>query len=94
MELTTKLSSKGQIVLPKAVRDANGWTTGTELEVIDRGNEVVLRPKSGRDDRFPPISMEEFFARIPKYHGPPITDDLIEQAILKEATRRWHAKGD
>ncbi len=93
MELTAKLSSKGQIVLPKAVRDANGWTAGTELEVINRGSEVVLRPKSRRDERFPPISLEEFFARIPKYEGPPITDEIIEQTILAEAKRRWHAKG-
>lgn len=93
MELTTKLSSKGQVVLPKAVRDANGWTAGTELEVINRGGEVVLRPKSRRSRHFPVISLQEFLARIPTREGPQISDEQIEQVVLEEARRRWHAKG-
>jgi AbrB family looped-hinge helix DNA binding protein len=90
---TTKVSSKGQVVLPKAVREAHGWPAGTELQVIDREHEVALRPKSRRDERFPPISVEEFLARVPRYDGPPITDEMIREAVLEEAKRRWHAKG-
>ncbi len=37
------LSSKGQFVLPKAIRDKHNWQTGTRLVVIDRGDEVVIR---------------------------------------------------
>ena len=90
---TTKVSSKGQVVLPKSVREAHGWPAGTELEVIDRPNEVALRPRSRRDERFPPITTEEFLARVPRYDGPPITDEMIREAVLEEAKRRWHAKG-
>ena len=37
------LSSKGQFVLPKAIRDRHHWQTGTRLVVIDRGDEVVIK---------------------------------------------------
>jgi AbrB family looped-hinge helix DNA binding protein len=87
----TRMSSKGQIVLPKAVRDAHGFGEGTEFEVIDGGKEIVLKPvekaAAGRK-----LTVEEFLAMRPVYHGPPITDEMIEQAILDEAARRWNEK--
>jgi AbrB family looped-hinge helix DNA binding protein len=51
----TRLSSKGQVIIPKAVRDRHGWATGLELEVEDRGDAVVLRPAKP----FPPTTFEE-----------------------------------
>ena len=41
---TTRLSSKGQIILPKAVRDAHHWAPGTDFSVEDTGDGVLLRP--------------------------------------------------
>lgn len=41
---TTRLSSKGQIILPKAVRDAHDWESGTEFSVEDTDDGVLLRP--------------------------------------------------
>jgi len=41
---TVALSSKGQFVLPKSIRDLHHWDTGTRFVVIDRGSEVVLKP--------------------------------------------------
>ena len=41
---TTRLSSKGQLVLPKAIRDADDWAEGTEF-IVERVPEgVLLRP--------------------------------------------------
>ena len=37
------LSSKGQFVLPKAIRTRHHWQAGTRLVVIDRGDEVVIK---------------------------------------------------
>jgi len=39
---TTKLSSKGQITIPKWLRDAYRWETGLEFVVIDTGDGVLL----------------------------------------------------
>jgi AbrB family looped-hinge helix DNA binding protein len=41
---TTRLSSKGQVVLPKTVRDVYHWAPGTEFSVEDTGDGVLLRP--------------------------------------------------
>jgi AbrB family looped-hinge helix DNA binding protein len=39
----TKLSSKGRVVLPKAVRDAHRWPVGTQFVVEDTADGVLLR---------------------------------------------------
>ena len=41
---TTRLSSKGQLVLPKAIRDADQWSEGTEFLVERVAEGVLLRP--------------------------------------------------
>lgn len=38
----TKLSSRGQIVIPKEIRDKLGLSPGQKLEVYDEGNKIVL----------------------------------------------------
>ena len=44
MNDVTRLSAKGQIVIPKDVRDRLGWAQGRDLEVIPMGDGVMLRP--------------------------------------------------
>ncbi len=41
---TTKLSSKGQIVLPKAIRQSRRWPPGTEFLVENTPRGILLRP--------------------------------------------------
>ena len=41
---TTRLSSKGQVVLPSSVRSARRWKAGLELAVENRPEGVLLRP--------------------------------------------------
>ena len=43
---TTTLTSKGQMTLPKAVRDRLGLKTGDRLEVIVEDERIVLVPKT------------------------------------------------
>src|SRR5437868_6568921 len=40
----TRVSTKGQIVLPKALRTAKRWLPGTELEIEERPEGVLLKP--------------------------------------------------
>jgi len=40
----TKLSHKGQIVIPKQVRATHGWEPGLEFVVEDTGDGIKLRP--------------------------------------------------
>lgn len=46
MEIT-RLSSKGQVIIPKALRAARNWVAGQELIAIDIGDGILLRPKRG-----------------------------------------------
>jgi bifunctional DNA-binding transcriptional regulator/antitoxin component of YhaV-PrlF toxin-antitoxin module len=41
---TTKLSSKGQIILPVSIRLANQWQAGVEFSVENTAEGVLLRP--------------------------------------------------
>jgi AbrB family looped-hinge helix DNA binding protein len=39
----TKLSTKGQVVIPQEVRERHGWRAGAELWIEDRDDHLVLR---------------------------------------------------
>ena len=41
---TTRLSTKGQIVLPKTIRTSRAWGPGTEFIVEEAGDGILLRP--------------------------------------------------
>jgi AbrB family looped-hinge helix DNA binding protein len=46
------LSSKFQISIPKAVREAQGWKAGQEFVFIPKGSGVLLVPVPTRDEMF------------------------------------------
>lgn len=78
MNVMTKLSAKGQVVIPKDVRDALGWQAGQSLSVTKSGDRVVLQ--LARPAR-PRINYEEFRRRIPKHEGPPVSLEDMDAAI-------------
>jgi AbrB family looped-hinge helix DNA binding protein len=41
---TTRLSTKGQIVLPKNIRASRAWGVGTEFTVEETSDGILLRP--------------------------------------------------
>ena len=42
---TTKLSSKGQVIIPKHIREAHHWEAGLELDVIEHNDGILLKPR-------------------------------------------------
>ena len=82
MTYTTRLSSKGQVVLPKSVRAAHGWKPGTELVVRDREDGVLLEPK-----RIKRGSWDRLYGFLP-YSGKPKTLREMDAAVLAEARKR------
>lgn len=42
--LSTRLSSKGQLVIPQEVRDALGLEVGTLFQVVVQEDKVILEP--------------------------------------------------
>ena len=43
-EVLTRMSSKGQVVIPQAIRSVRGWAPGLEFEVQDTPRGLLLRP--------------------------------------------------
>ncbi len=85
---TTRLSSKGQIIIPKAVRDAHGWKEGTEFTVEASRQAIVLRPKR----LFPRTTVDQVFGSA-KYDGPPKTIEEMNAGIDEALRERWERKG-
>jgi len=44
-KLTTTVSTKGQVIWPKVIRDQRHWAAGTELVVEDTPDGVLLKAK-------------------------------------------------
>ncbi len=79
----TRLSSRGRLTIPKAVRDRHGWSPGTEIEIEDRADAVTLR----RASPFPPTTIDAVSGCL-KYRGRPLTIDEMDAAVAREARRR------
>ena len=85
--LTTTVSTKGQVILPKAIRRALRWEAGTRLVVESTGEGVVLRPARVFAETRP----QDVFGSV-AWEGPPRSLADMEAGILAEARRR-HDEG-
>jgi AbrB family looped-hinge helix DNA binding protein len=85
--LTTTVSTKGQVILPKQIREHRKWDAGTELVVEETADGVLLKPASV----FPPTRSEDVYGSL-KYHGKPKTIEEMNAGIVAEVKRR-HARG-
>lgn len=91
MTAQTRLSAKGQVVIPKDVRDRLGLVAGTVFEVIERGGEVVLKlPPQTKQ-----MTVAEAQRRIREifvYEGPPVSDEMVERAILESVAKKFRPR--
>jgi AbrB family looped-hinge helix DNA binding protein len=85
---TTKLSSKGQIIIPKWLRDAYRWETGLEFVVIDTGEGILLKPSRP----FEPTSIEEVAGSLP-YAGKSRTIEEMEGDLRRGIREAWDDRG-
>ena len=79
---TVRLSSKGQFILPKSIRDRHHWKAGTKFVIIDRGGELVIRPAKF----FPPTELEPIDT-TPVYRGRALSLEEMDQAVMVEAEK-------
>ena len=85
---TTKLSSKGQVIIPKWLRDAYRWEPGLEFVVIDTGEGILLKPSRP----FEPTSIEEVAGSLP-YAGQPKTLEEMESDMRRGIREAWDDRG-
>jgi AbrB family looped-hinge helix DNA binding protein len=78
---TITVSSKGQIVIPKEIRDKLHWQSGTELTLIANASSITLKavPKtSGRN-------LADLIGML-KHEGPALSTEALCQPVdLAEA---------
>ena len=81
---TTLLSTKGQIVLPKAIRTSRAWGPGTEFIVEETGAGILLRPA----DRFSEADLEQVAGCL-RTKRKSKTPAQLGTAIRREVVRRY-----
>jgi AbrB family looped-hinge helix DNA binding protein len=78
----TSLSAKGQVVIPKDVRNAMGLTEGARFDVHMIGGNIVFRPKGKQTN----LSTEEILKSVRDrypYKGPPVSIEDMNETIRK-----------
>lgn len=83
----TTVSTKGQVILPKAIRDKRHWVSGTRLTVEETAEGVLLKA----EPIFPETKIEDVYGML-RRDGPPISLEEMDKAITEEVRRR-HARG-
>lgn len=85
---TTRLSTKGQIVIPKTVREAKSWNAGMEFTVEETRDGVLLRPAR----RFPETTLKDVVGSL---HRPGMKRKSLAQmdAGISQAVKRRHDRG-
>jgi AbrB family looped-hinge helix DNA binding protein len=81
--LTTTVSTKGQVILPKAIRQRKHWEPGTRLVVEDTPEGVLLKAAPV----FTPTRPEDVAGML-AYRGRPRTIEEMDSAITAEVKRR------
>ena len=83
----TTVSTKGQVILPKAIRNRHRWDAGTRLIVEDTPDGVLLKAAP----LFKPTRPEDVFGML-GYTGKPKSLEQMDAGIVAEVKRR-HARG-
>jgi AbrB family looped-hinge helix DNA binding protein len=84
---TTKLSSKGQVIIPKTIRESHHWQPGTEFVIEDSPTGILLKPRK----LFPPTRHEEGVG-CAGYKGPARTLEEMEEGIAADIRKKWRTK--
>ena len=87
MDEVTRLSTKGQVILPKNIRDSRSWTPGTEFTIEKSGDGILLRPAG----RFPAVSLDEVAGCL-RYEQKPKSLAEMRDAVSREVMAR-HGRG-
>jgi AbrB family looped-hinge helix DNA binding protein len=80
---TTTVSTKGQVILPKAIRQRLDWDAGTKLLVEQTPEGVLLRQAPA----FAATRREAVFGLLP-HRGAPKSLEEMDAAVMAEARRR------
>ncbi|MGQ3176072.1 MAG: AbrB/MazE/SpoVT family DNA-binding domain-containing protein [Blastomonas fulva] len=81
--ITTVMSTKGQVILPKAIRELRQWAAGTQLIVENTADGVLLKLAP----IFPETELKDVVGAL-QYSGPALSVEAMDAAVASEAKRR------
>ncbi len=81
--ITTVISTKGQVILPKKIRDQRHWAAGTRLTVEDTPEGVLLKATP----LFKQTSVSSVFGSL-RHGGPAMSLEEMDKVVAREAKRR------
>lgn len=88
MNARATFSAKGQIVIPKDVRDRYRFTNGQVVDVVETPEGVLLKTPTLQKAS----SYEEAVRRMRQaiaYDGPPLGEDEWQAGIAKAVKEKW-----
>jgi AbrB family looped-hinge helix DNA binding protein len=86
--VTTLMSSKGQVIIPKAIRTSLHWRPGTRFAVEETQAGVLLKPLN----TFPSTDLESGLG-CAGYGGPVKSIEEMREGIDEELARTWRKEG-
>jgi AbrB family looped-hinge helix DNA binding protein len=88
MKSATRMTSKGQVVIPKPVREQLRWASGNQLAVeIMAGGAVRLAPLKAED------SIDTLYSCLKDLPRDPLADLEAEHQVEIAADERWQRCG-
>jgi AbrB family looped-hinge helix DNA binding protein len=84
---TVTLSTEGQVVIPKDIRDALHWEAGTELTVTPAGNGVMLKAAPKKRGK----RLEDLIGML-QHDGSPISIEELCKPVDYRADREESEK--
>ena len=95
-EYDVVISTKGQVVLPKEIREQFKLSTGSKIKVWIDGEQIILKPRSVMDE------MKDLIIADLARDGKPVTEKTVKEyqaklgkaldAVVAEAEQEYQAK--
>ena len=86
MSQIAKLSARGQIAIPKALRLARKWKAGTEFVIHETSEGVLIKPKKEPKRGGKALTIDDLIGIMP-YKGPRRSIQEMDEAVLREARK-------
>ena len=86
-----KFSTKGQLVVPKELRDLYGFVPGSEVEFVEEPDGLKIRIKKTSGTRRT-TAAEVSGMLAAHYHGPVLSDEEINRRLEDAMRHEWLIK--
>jgi bifunctional DNA-binding transcriptional regulator/antitoxin component of YhaV-PrlF toxin-antitoxin module len=81
--LTVELAQRGQVTIPKALRDEHRWDTGQQFTIIDLDGVIIMSPTESKVDVLADQLRDDLLN-----DGATLEDMLAELRQIREADGR------